>query len=123
MRMLDAINLVLRQVGQGQNNELDESSQDASLAKQAIIRARREVLASGFHFNQNRISLAPGPDGRVPVDVVVLLSVRFKESNHSHRLDPTDGKTYAWNPRLGATAADGSPVGRRDLNVQVTGWR
>lgn len=120
VRMLDAINLVLRQVGQGQNNELDESSQDASLAKQAIIRARREVLASGFHFNQNRISLAPGPDGRVPVDVVALLSVRFKEPNHSHRLDPTDGKTYVWNLGLGSTSGEGRPDWVRDVTVHDT---
>jgi len=97
MKMLAAINLVLRQVGQGQNNELDESSQDASLAKEAIIRARREILASGHHFNTDVITLAVGAEGRVAVDVVTFLDVTFKEPKHTHRYDPVKKATYVWN--------------------------
>ncbi len=97
MKLLAAINLVLRQVGQGQNNELDESSQDASLAKQAIIRARREILLSGHHFNTDIVKLAVGANSRVAVDVVTFLSVKFKQRQYSHRYDPVDEKTYVWD--------------------------
>ena len=104
MNMLAAINLVLRQVGQGQLNELDESSQDGSLAKQAIIRARREILLSGHHFNTNIISLTPSQVStggtRVAVDVVTFLDIKFKDSKHTHRFDPELQTTYVWNTDL-----------------------
>lgn len=102
--MLAAINLVLRQSGQGQNNELDESSQDAALAKQAIIRARREILLSGHHFNtdirQLTASVVSSGGTRVAVDVVTYLSVKFKETKHTHRFDPELSTTYVWDTDL-----------------------
>jgi hypothetical protein len=101
LNLLAAINLVLRQSGQGQSNELSESSQDAALAKQAIIRARREILVSGFHFNTNIITLTASNVStggkRVAVDVATFLSVKFSESKHSHRFDPDLSTTYVWD--------------------------
>ena len=101
MKMLEAINLVLRQVGQGQLNELDESSQDASLAKQAIIRARKEILLSGHHFNTDILDLttsvvSTGGD-RVAIDIVTFLSVKFKYPKHTHHHDPVLSATFVWN--------------------------
>lgn len=104
MNMLAAINLVLRQSGQGQNNELDESSQDAALAKQSIIRARREILLSGHHFNtdirQLTASVVSSGGSRVAVDVVTFLSIKFRKTKHTHRFDPVLSTTYVWDADL-----------------------
>ncbi len=104
MKMLAAINLVLRQSGQGQNNELDESSQDAALAKQTIIRARREILLSGHHFNTDikklTASVVTSGGTRVAVDVVTYLSIKFKKPKHTHRFDPALGTTFVWDTDL-----------------------
>lgn len=96
MRLLDAINLVLRTNGQGPINQDSSDDQKAQMAKLALERTRREILAQRWQFNTHKITLTPDASDRVPLPRSYL-SYRMPKDTYGQKLDPDDGLLYVWD--------------------------
>ncbi len=100
MKLLDAINIVIRGSSKPTINDIDDQSQDASLARRTIRESRTEILSHGWRFNTRKVTLAVDDDGKVPVPVTYL-SVKFKGTTDNEKLivqeDSDDNKLYVWN--------------------------
>lgn len=100
MKLLEAINIVLRGTSKPAINGIDDQSQDSTLARRTIRESRTEILSHGWRFNTRKVTLAVGDDGKVPVSVTYL-SVKFKDKTDNERLvvqeDSEDNKLYVWN--------------------------
>lgn len=67
MHEIDAVNLMLRAVGDPTVAQLDPSSQRSEMARDTLARQRRRILTNGYSFNTDRITLSPDTGGKVPV--------------------------------------------------------
>lgn len=93
MRLLDAINYVLRGCNQGMTNSGEEES--AQNVKAIIALELKQVLAPGYPFNTDLIDLQVGANGRVEVSRNYW-KIRLPSSDLTWRDDP-DGKRYIWS--------------------------
>lgn len=98
MILLEAINIVIRGTSKATINDLDDQSQEASLARRTIRESRTEILSHGWRFNTRKTSLAVNIEGRVPVSATYL-SVKFKTGNDHFIVQERDqdNKLYVWD--------------------------
>lgn len=100
MKLLDAINIVIRGSSKPTINDIDDQSQDASLARRTIRESRTEILGHGWRFNTRRVTLTADANSRVPVPTTYL-SVKFKDKIANERYvvqeDSDDNKLYVWD--------------------------
>jgi len=67
MQQLDAVNNILAARGLGMTDVLDTSYPEVNEAMQTLRTTARSVLAHGWWFNTERVTLAPTADGRIYV--------------------------------------------------------
>lgn len=67
MQELDAVNNILASRGLGMTDALDTSYPEVNEALHALRTTARSVLAQGWWFNTERVTLAPTVDGRIYV--------------------------------------------------------
>ena len=96
MKLLTAVNMVLRASAKPAVNELDPQAQLSSYAERAINEARRFILSQGWRFNTRRTKLVPDNTGRVPISKDYL-DVTFKEDKHAVQKFDTTEDLYVWN--------------------------
>lgn len=112
MQILEAVNLVLRRLGEVPVTSVDEQYPTLAVALPALDEARRRILAESWWFNTYKdVTLAPNLAGEVLVP----------ESTLWFYPDETDLYTYAGrNVRLASTGSkivSASVVGRVVLDI------
>lgn len=89
MKLIDALNRVLRGSGKGALQEIADESMDKGDAQQALDRSRIAILSNGYAFNTDVTDLQPDPNegGKVPYPdtmlYVALGSTRFSRNRAS----------------------------------------
>lgn len=82
MKLLEAVNLVLRDGGKPAVNSLSDPNEDKGFAMAEITRQRKQILTNGYIFNTTYELLQPdgGDDSRVPVPVQGVLNITYPQS-------------------------------------------
>jgi len=107
---IDAINKIIRAAGQIQVNAVTD--QNAAIAVGVLAREQRRILATGFPFNTDTITIQVNTADRVPVSNEYL-RIRFRDSDGHLDTRKDAGTRYVWN-------LDENDFHDEDTEVQVT---
>jgi len=82
LKLLEAVNLVLRDGGKPAVNSLSDPNEDKGFAMAEIGRQRKQILTNGYIFNTTYELLQPDgtDDSRVPVPVQGVLNITYPQS-------------------------------------------
>lgn len=103
MSELEAVNIILANMGEPGINSLDGVGVDAQMAKDILLEVSREVQNKGFHFNREKHTLSPDLTGTIylpanllrvdtidedkPTDVVARGLRLFDRVNNTYTFD------------------------------------
>jgi len=109
--ILDAVNLILRKLGEPPIGTLNTQYPSLDLILPALDEAQRNLLTEGWWFNTfEPVTLSPGADGRVTVPPDTLV------------FEPTDADKYLYTGTFirtlnGSLIINASVEGRRVVNI------
>lgn len=103
---LEAVNLILRNMGETSVNSLSNPPLDASEALATLHEVSREVQKRGWYFNTEVLSLSPDNNGFITLPVN-LLAVETAGVHRNLKVTSRGGKLYRMEPFNNGPVFDG----------------
>lgn len=103
---LDAVNLILRNMGETSINSLENPPLDASEARETLKEVSRHVQARGWYFNSEIMPLSPDNNGKIALPPNTM-SVSAVGSSRHMKVSKRGGFLYRLDPFNSGFVFDG----------------